>query len=301
VRRGLTIAAGVVTVALTLTAREPVRGQTGFRAGQDVTPAFDGWEPNPDGTFNLAFGYFNRNLDEQLDIPIGPNNNVEPGGPDQGQPTHFYPRRNRYVFRVRVPKDFGNKELVWTLTLNGKTNKSYATLKPEYITDNELQQFDNGDFGHNNERLRANKRPAIRIDGDLTRTARVGEPLALSAIATDDGVPPVLAAPVRLVGRHGAWGLRVAWLVYRGDAKQVAFDPPQFNTYPDYRLGGNSPWTPGWLPPPVPADGRFPVKVTFSAPGTYVIRALAHDGGLEAAQEVTVTVTGGNETAGPVR
>jgi hypothetical protein len=106
---------------------------------------------------------------------------------------------------------------------------------------------------------------------------------------------------MRLVGRHGAWGLRVAWLVYRGSAKNVSFDPPQFNTYPDYRLGGNSPWTPGWLPPPVPADGRFPVKVTFNAPGTYSIRALAHDGGLEAAQEVTVTVTGGNETAGPVR
>src|SRR5262245_15133188 len=67
-------------------------GQTAYRSGQDITPAFDGWEANPDGTFNLAFGYFNRNWDEELDIPIGPNNNVEPGGPDQGQPTHFYPR-----------------------------------------------------------------------------------------------------------------------------------------------------------------------------------------------------------------
>ena len=72
---------------------------------------------------------------------------------------------------------------------------------------------------------------------------------------------------------------------------EVTFDPPQFNIYPDYRIGGNSPWTPGWLPPPVPADGKFPVKVTFNAPGTYVIRALAHDGGLEATQDVTVTVT----------
>ena len=85
-------------------ARAPVRGQTAFRTGQDITPAFDGWEANPDGTFNLVFGYFNRNWDEELDIPIGPTNNVEPGGPDQGQPTHFFPRRNRYVFRVQGPE-----------------------------------------------------------------------------------------------------------------------------------------------------------------------------------------------------
>src|SRR4051812_39660647 len=114
----------VAPVAIVVYALSAVAaGQTGFRSGQDITPAFDGWEENSDGTFNLVFGYFNRNWDEELDIPIGPGNSLEPGAPDQGQPTHFFPRRNRYVFRVKVPKDFGNKELTWTLTASGKTNK----------------------------------------------------------------------------------------------------------------------------------------------------------------------------------
>jgi hypothetical protein len=265
-------------------------GQTTYLTGQDVTPAFDGWEVNPDGTFNLAFGYFNRNWDEELDIPVGPNNNVEPGGPDQGQPTHFFPRRNRYIFRVKVPKDFGNRELVWTLSARGKTNKTYGSLRAEYITDPQLQQFDVGDFGHNNKTLRANKPPVVRLEGEKTRTAKVGQPLTLIASASDDGIPPPIAAPIRLVGRHDAWGLRVAWFVYRGSAKQVVFDPEQFKTYPDYRLNTNSPWTPGWTPPPLPKDGRFPVAVTFRAPGTYVVRVQAHDGGLDATEDVTVTV-----------
>jgi len=85
-----------------------------------------------------------------------------------------------------------------------------------------------------------------------------------------------------------ALGLRVAWFVYRGAGK-VTFDPEQFKVYTDYR--SNSPWTPGWAPPPVPADGKFPVTVTFSRPGTFVIRVMAHDGGLQSTQDVTVTAT----------
>jgi hypothetical protein len=283
--------AAILAVLLTIGVLNGAVGQTGYRTGQDIAPAFDGWEENPDGTFNLAFGYFNRNWDEELDIPIGPNNTVEPGGPDQGQPTHFYPRRNRYVFRVKVPKDFGKKEIVWTLTANGKTNRAYATLKPEYITDPELQQYDIGDFGHNNMKLRANKAPVVRVEGETNRSVMVGEPLGLVAVAADDGLPPPLPAPTRLVGRHGAWGLRVAWFVYRGPATHVALDPQQFKIFPDYRSNSNTPWTPGWVTPPVPADSRYPVRATFSAPGTYVLRVMAHDGGLSHTQDVTVTVT----------
>lgn len=290
-RAALSVATILAVVAAALVFGGDVRGQAGFLSGQDITPAYDGWEANPDGSFNIAFGYFNRNWDEEIDIPIGPNNNVEPGGPDQGQPTHFYPRRNRYVFRIKVPKDFGNKEIVWTLTARGKTHKSFATLKPEYITDDQLQQFDIGDFGHNNAKLRGNKRPTVRVEGDTTRTVKVGQPLALTAVAQDDGLPPIIPAPLRQVGRHGAWGLRTIWLVYRGDSKHVKFDPEQLKSYPDYRPNTNSPWTPSWMPPPPPADGKFPVNVSFSAPGTYVVRAQAHDGGLDSTQDVTVAVT----------
>ena len=58
-------------------------------SGQSVTPAYEGWFKNPDGTLSLLVGYFNRNRKQTLDIPVGPNNRIEPGGPDQGQPTHF--------------------------------------------------------------------------------------------------------------------------------------------------------------------------------------------------------------------
>src|SRR5580704_12321975 len=106
-----------------------------YSKGQTVYAAYEGWEQNPDGTYKLLFGYMNENWEEDFDVPIGPANNIEPGGPDQGQPTHFYPRRNRFVFWVNVPKDFGNKEVVWTLTTHGKTSKAFASLKQDYFLD----------------------------------------------------------------------------------------------------------------------------------------------------------------------
>src|SRR5213593_489119 len=136
--------AAVVTVGLVawcaaagMRAQQPTRGLT-------VAPVYEGWEENPDGSFNLLFGYFNRNWDEWIDVPIGPANNIEPGGPDQGQPTHFLPRRNQFLFRIRVPQDFGEKELVWTLTSHGKTERAYATLKPDYFMDNDVIQNNTG-------------------------------------------------------------------------------------------------------------------------------------------------------------
>src|SRR5947209_8855227 len=95
--------------------------QIRYSSGQNIVPVYEGWEKNPDGSFNVVFGYFNRNFEEEVDAPVGPDNNIEPGGTDQGQPTHFYPRRTRFLFRIRLPKDFGNKELVWTITSHGKT------------------------------------------------------------------------------------------------------------------------------------------------------------------------------------
>ena len=278
-----------MTVAVVATGVGDTSAQVVYRTGQDVSPAFDGWEEQPDGTFDFWFGYFNRNWDEVSHVPIGPENSLAPGRPDQGQPTAFQPRRNRFVFKINVPADFGDKEIAWTLTVNGKTNSAYASLRPGYITDDELQQYDVGDFGHNNAEMRANRRPTIQVGGDLRRTVAVGEPLTLTATAGDDGVPPVNAAPTRLVGRHGAWGLRVAWFIYRGPADQASFDPYQFKTYPDYR--SDSPWAPGWEPPPLPSDGRFPVTVTFHKPGSFVVRAQAHDGGLKDTEDIVVTVT----------
>ena len=259
-----------------------------YSRGQAVVPAYEGWEPNPDGSFSLVFGYMNRNLDERLEIPIGPDNRLDPEGPDRGQPTYFLPRRNRFVFRVRVPADFGDQEVVWSLTSRGETVQAYGTLRPEYVLDGIIVMRDTGFFGQWGEG-RHNQAPTVAVDGARQRTVAVGEPLSLTATASDDGMPKPRAAPLQMPARFTAIGLRVAWFVYRGRGTAVTFTPEQFKTYPDYR--SNSPWTPGWMPPPLPEDGRFPVTATFDEPGSYVLRVMAHDGGFDATEDVTVTVT----------
>lgn len=260
--------------------------QIQYRSGQSIAPSYEGYLPNPDGSFDLLFGYMNRNFEEHLNVPVGPDNAFEPGPIDRGQPTYFLPRRNMNQFRITVPKDFGKNELVWTLTSNGKTERAYASLKPEYILDARgiYRQYTGFDVQGEVER---NKPPVVRVQGPLQRTATVGEPLSLTAFASDDGIPKPAA------GRGGPFqgltlGLRVAWHVYRGPGESVAFDPPQFKVYPDFISG--SPWTPRWELPKLPPDGSVPVRVRFATPGTFVIRVLAHDGGAEAYQDVTVTV-----------
>ena len=280
--------AAALTAVVCLAGLTAASGQTIiYSRGQNVAPAFEGWEQNPDGSFNLVFGYMNRNMDEMLHIPIGPGNRLEPGPADQGQPTYFLPRRNRYVFRVRVPYDFGEREVVWTLTAHGRTEKAYASLRPDYVIDDLLRMKDIGGLGVRAIERR-NRAPAVRVEGPAARTVRVGEPLALTAVASDDGIPEPKPAAPRTPVNYNAWGLRVAWFVYRGAGAEVSFEPGQFKVYTDYR--GNSPWSPGWAPPPVPADGRFPVTARFAAPGTYVLRVMAHDGGLITNEDVTVTV-----------
>ena len=289
-RGGGSFASVIIAVAMGSVDLDGAAGQIVYRSGQGIAPAFEGWEKNPDGSFDMVFGYFNRNLEEVLDIPVGPNNNIEPGGPDQGQPTHFQPRRSRFVCRVKVPRDFGSRELVWTLTIRGRTERAYATLKPEYAIDDVFIMKENGDVGVHDPKERENKTPLLTLEGDAHRSAKVGAPLTLAAFASDDGIPEPKAASRTRPGRNNALGLRVSWFVYRGPGKNVVFEPRQFKDYQDYR-NPESPWSPGWMPPPLPADGRFPVNVTFNSPGTFVLRVMAHDGGVFSTQDVTVTVT----------
>jgi len=260
--------------------------------GQDVAPVFEGWEQNADGTFNLVFGYFNRNWEEEVDIPIGPGNGIEPGGPDQGQPTHFLPRRNRFLVRIRVPGDFGKKELVWT--------RAYGTLKPDYYIDDIviMNNTGAGGAGGGNPSTIGNTPPVLKVEGDASRTAKVGQPVTLAAVATDDGKPRArpMPPPQTEAARasrgtpNSATGLRLSWFVYRS-AGYVTFDPPQIEVWEDYRDGTNSPWSLGWRTPPAPSDGRWLSRATFTEPGTYILRCLAHDGGLGSFEDVTFTVS----------
>jgi hypothetical protein len=123
--------------------------QIPFNFGQNVVPVYEGWERNPDGSVAMIFGYFNRNYREELSVPVGADNEIQPGGPDRGQPTFFYPRRQEFQFRVPVPKDWGNKDVIWTLTVRGKTEKAFGSLLPMYEVDRQLiaKNIGSGGFG----------------------------------------------------------------------------------------------------------------------------------------------------------
>ena len=284
------------------------RAQLSYSSGQGVSPAFEGWDQNPDGSFNMIFGYMNQNWEEEMDVPLGADNNIMPGGPDQGQPTHLYPRRNRFVFKVKVPKDFGDKELVWTLTVHGKTRKAYATLKQDFFTDNMVMSSETGALGAglSSPEVRANQPPMVEGVGESVRTVKVGQPLTLYAMVKDDGVPrprsradlndgrrdvpDLRMIPPRQLTVGSSTGLWASLLKYRGPGN-VSFEHDQVKAWEDTRAGANSQWAPRWVVPKPPADGIWSATVTFDEPGNYVMRWHASDGALTADQDIEVRVT----------
>ena len=140
--------------------------------------------------------------------------------------------------------------------------------------------------------LAGNVAPVLKVEGDRTRRVKVGEPVSLTAVATDDGKPrtrPMQGGGGRTVP-NSATGLRLVWFKYRG-AGEVMFDPAQFSAWEDTRARANSPWAPGWRTPPVPPENKWETRAVFSTPGEYVLRCLAHDGALTAAENVTIVVT----------
>jgi hypothetical protein len=160
-------------------------------SGEAVYPAFEGWGPLKDGTNVLLLGYFNRNK-EPIDVPIGPENRIEPGGPDYGQPTHFHSGRQWGVFAISVPKDFGTKRLTWTLTANGHTSTVQFWLNPPYWID----FYKNGANGNEPPRIKFSPTgPELmgppREKFVQTLTATVGQPLDLTAWAADQ--PPTIS------------------------------------------------------------------------------------------------------------
>src|SRR5262245_59942563 len=295
------------------------RAQTkySYSRGQSISPAYEGWWQNDDGSFTMFFGYMNSNWEEEFDVPVGSDNQIEPGGPDQGQPTHFYPRRNMFLFTIRVPADFGNKELVWTLVTHGKTERTFASLKADYLLNKQTIGTEVGaNMSGLGDELLQNEFPVLRVEGDSRRSARVDEPVTLVARVTDDGIPSgarQTRAPARGTpeGRGAAAagqgrgrlnyrpptqtvpatpnGLWLSWIVYRG-ARRVTFTPLQLKTWQDTRTYANSPWSPPYIMPAAPADGKWVVQAVFDEPGTYVLRAIAGDGALFAGQNVTVSV-----------
>ncbi|MQA90369.1 MAG: hypothetical protein GEU90_09040 [Gemmatimonas sp.] len=166
--------------------------QLSYREGQNISPAYEGWQVEADGQVYFLFGYMNRNWEEELDIEVGLENGFSPGPSDRGQPTHFLPRRNRFTFRVPVPEGFTEaEELVWTLTSNGVTEKAYASLRPDYLVDNVVIASETGSLGAgtSSPETRSNTPPVFTVEGPASRHASVGQPITLIVTVTDDGLP----------------------------------------------------------------------------------------------------------------
>lgn len=250
-----------------------------YARGQDVSPVFEGWEHNSDGTFSMWFGYYNRNTDQQVDIPIGSNNSFDTGNGDQGQPTHFYSGSRWWVFKIVVPADWPkDKRLVWTLINMGRTNVAKGWLEPEWEVDKLLMSANGpldpftGSLGRPvSEAIIAGDTPPV-ISGKTSETVTLPSAATLSVTATDDGLPQLRP------GEHGAdgkitggiQGVRIRWILYRGPGP-VQFEPAL------------SPYVYGM---PLKAE----TKASFSIPGDYRIRAIATDGALWSTHDIDVKV-----------
>ncbi len=234
-------------------------------AGQNVTPAYEGWYPNKDGSINILMGYYNRNMKEDIDIPVGPNNHVDPGGPDLGQPTHFLPGRQWGVFTMTVPKDFAPKKLVWTIVANGKPAAVPANLDPVYVVSPFIDATDNTPpfigFAETGPFVQG---PPRQISQTLN--AVVDQPLALKVWAADDAkVPPSAAGAGG--GRFGrATPVTITWLKFRGPG-EVKFDK---NKPPVEKAEFKA-------PPPAVFTGTASTTATFSAPGDYLLEVVGND------------------------
>ena len=249
------------------------------RSGQTVTPAFEGWYRNPDGSFSISFGYYNRNTAEAIEIPVGADNFIAPGDSNQGQPTRFEARRHWGVFAVKVPANFGTKKLTWTIRVHGETFAIPASLHPDWEIDALAGEAGSGNTppvlklpglpvpgvpGSSGGPIAQG--PAGATGGPLT--VAVGQPLTLTIWATDDGRT---AGSVAGGGRGNA-PVSLMWFKHQGPGN-VAFSPPS--------------------PRPAAGDGIATTTATFAQPGTYVVRVRANDSSVSGAGHAQCCWTNG--------
>jgi len=231
-------------------------------SGQAITPAFEGWYPNPDGSANILIGYYNRNTRESLDIPVGPNNHIDPGGPDRGQPTHFLTGRQWGVFTITVPKDFGpDNKITWTIVANGKTASIPVSLNPLWVVSPFKDATNNSPpfigFSESGAFLQG---PPREIGTSLTTSVK--DPLPLTVwVADDASIPPTFAAFAKSLPT-----VLVSWTKFRGPG-DVKFENPK----PKVEKTEFKP------PPNTSYTGKASTSATFSQPGDYLLEVIAND------------------------
>lgn len=254
-------AAAVATLALACltceaTAQNPLPMEPQRDAGQSITGSFEGWFTNPDGTFSILVGYYNRNAKQELDIPIGENNRIDPGGPDQGQPTHFLAGRGWGVFTITVPKDFGGKKLTWTLVANGKRTEIPLSLNRLW----EISPFREEGIGNTPPVVSFDRGgPSVQGPKPLVTSlaATVGKPLPLEVFVADDAkVAAGSTAPKTPP-------VTVTWSKFRGPGSvEIA------NARPDVEKSGTD---------KAAFSGIARTTAAFSQPGEYVLLVVAND------------------------
>ena len=234
---------------------EPLRG-----FGASVTAAYEGWFDNPDGSHNFLIGYLNRNFEQAVDVPIGPNNRMEPGGPDLGQPTHFLPGRQTGVFIVTVPKEFGPKErMTWFITVNGQTTNVPFWMHPDY----QVSPFTDIAVGNKPPQIRFDatgpviQGPTMLLAKAIARTATVATGLSLPVWASDDAK---YSSGSNAPQRNPPPPVILHWSKYRGPGT-VTFDKVVFE-----KIDGTAAF-----------NGKGTVNAKFSAPGEYVLHVMAED------------------------
>ncbi len=250
-RIALVVIAAAAQLAAQIVPLEPAR-----EYGNSVTPAYEGWFPNADGTFSILFGYYNRNVKQELDIPVGADNRIEPAGPDRGQPTHFNTGRNWGVFTVTVPRDFGKNKITWTLTANGVTTSIPAGLDALW----EVAPFKDANGNTPPSIGFSEKGPFIQGPKaqTSTQTGANSQPINLW-VADDASVIPGAVRP-----RTPA--VTLAWSKYRGPGT-VTFS----NARPPVE---GAPFTSG---PNTTFQGKATTNAIFSEPGEYILHVVAND------------------------
>jgi hypothetical protein len=260
--------------------------------GEAIFPAFEGWGPDKSGeNLLILLGYYNRNKGQELVIPVGPDNRIEPDGPDYGQPTFFYTGRQHGVFAIRVPKDFGNKRLTWSLTANGQTSTISFWLNPAYW----VNFYKHG--------ANSNEPPVIRLTRDgptmtgppagiaQTLSAGVGRPVPLTVWASDSPenvseVAAELAALLRAqsAARTPAGSVAVVGgqVIGGGRSGGPAAPPPDMTVnWKKHRGPGDVTFAHQRIPLVTKRDPNVVLEAattaTFSAPGEYVVRAQVND------------------------
>ena len=249
-------------------------------SGLNVYPAFEGWYQNPDGTYTLLIGYYNRNKKQLLDVPIGPQNRIEPGGPDQGQPTHFLVGRGWGTTAIKVPKDFGDKKLIWTLTTNGKTVQGIFGLQKGY----QIEPFLEAAMGNKPPTLKfepsakGNSGPPPTLAQAQAVSGAAGESIPLTVFITDDGheeptgggsPAPTGGAAAPAPGTPTTGGAAPGGGGGGFQRPRMSVTMSKFRGPGDVKFDDNT--------PAIGKDGKATANATFSQPGEYLIRVEGND------------------------